>query len=249
MPNVSQQIAQGAKARDLDPAAVLAVASREGLSGKIGDGGTSFGPFQLHIGGALPAAIGALGPVKAQAWAMSPVGLNYALDHIATVAKGLKGSQAVVAIVSRFERPRDVPDEIAGADSALGDPVPASPAGTPSITPTVSAATSETMGALPAVVPQRIAALAPLSMPGFAAVKSKAPTPASPVLTPTMDVAPKVAADQFLAGLPKPGRAPKAPGGVKPKADSLKLKLPKQSVRKGRSGITPTRKQKAIEPL
>ena len=48
----------------VDPAAALAVAAQEGLSGRVGDAGTSFGPFQLHRGGALPAGRG-------RAWAES----------------------------------------------------------------------------------------------------------------------------------------------------------------------------------
>ena len=41
---------------NLDPKAVLGVASREGGIewGGVGDNGTSFGPWQLHIGGAMP---------------------------------------------------------------------------------------------------------------------------------------------------------------------------------------------------
>ena len=93
-------LAKGAKERGLDPAAVLAVASVEGgFSGAIGDKGTSFGPFQLHIGGALP-------PGKTNEWARSKAGLDYALDRIASVAKGLTGQMAVHSIVYKFERPR-----------------------------------------------------------------------------------------------------------------------------------------------
>lgn len=204
MANVSQQIAQGAKARGLDPDAVLAVASREGLSGRIGDGGTSFGPFQLHIGGALPVAIGALGAEKAQAWAMSPVGLNYALDHIASVAKGLKGSDAVVAIVSRFERPADVPSEIAGAEGALGTtPISASGQAVSAASPTAELVDATTAGS-PTATPDQIAALAPLSMPGYAAVKGIAPKAAThKAQRPVIVAGPKFASSALLAGLPK----------------------------------------------
>src|SRR5581483_9385980 len=81
------------------------------------DHGTSFGPFQLHQGGALPRGI-PLG--QAQAWAESPAGLNYALSRISSVAKGLHGAQAIQAIVSRFERPANIPGEVAGAEAAYG---------------------------------------------------------------------------------------------------------------------------------
>lgn len=85
--------------RGLDPNAVLAVANVEGgFSGSVGDSGTSYGPFQLHVGGALPAG-------KTNAWARSNAGINYALNKIAAVAKGLKGRKAITAIVTQFERP------------------------------------------------------------------------------------------------------------------------------------------------
>lgn len=105
----------------LDPQAVLAVASREGLGGGIGDQGTSFGPFQLHQGGALPSGI-----QDPQAWAWSPAGIDYALSRIQGVAGGLHGGPAVANIVSRFERPADPQAEITGALRAYGLPSPAS---------------------------------------------------------------------------------------------------------------------------
>ena len=98
----------------LDPKAVMAVAAQEGLGGGIGDQGTSFGPFQLHYGGAYPASA-PRGAQASQAWAWSPAGLGYALSRIASVAGGLHGGQAVSNIVSRFERPADIPGEIARA--------------------------------------------------------------------------------------------------------------------------------------
>lgn len=210
---MSQQIAQGAKARGLDPDAVLAVSSREGLSGKVGDGGTSFGPFQLHGGntpddattrGALPQEIWDKGATYAQQWAMSPAGINYALDHIAPVAKGLKGSQAVVAIVTRFERPKYPAPEIAGAEGALGEPVSAPAAVGGAVTSHDSSgptATGET-ASLPTA--QQIAALQPLQMPGYAAVKGIAPKVATHrSQRPTIVPGPKFASSAFLAGLPK----------------------------------------------
>lgn len=102
--------------RGLDPAAVLAVAKQEGLGGGIGDQGTSFGPWQLHVGGAFPSGVTG----NRQNWAWSPAGLNYALSRISSVAKGLHGSQAVNAIVRRFERPAAPDREVAGALAAYG---------------------------------------------------------------------------------------------------------------------------------
>jgi hypothetical protein len=103
-------IAAKAVALDLDPFAVLAVVEHEGgfSRGAPGDQGTSFGPFQLHRGGALPARVG-----DPQTWAWTPAGLDYALDRIAKVARGLQGTQAVSAIVTRFERPANPSTQVA----------------------------------------------------------------------------------------------------------------------------------------
>src|SRR5437764_120284 len=106
-------IIQGARARGLDPQAVLAVASQEGLSGRIGDSGHAYGPFQLNnAGGVITGTHPGTYDPGIQAWASSPAGINFALDHMAAVAKGLRGPQAVSAIVSRFERPANIPREI-----------------------------------------------------------------------------------------------------------------------------------------
>lgn len=123
--SVAQYLMAHARQYGLDPRAVIAVARQEGLGGGVGDHGTSFGPFQLHEGGALPRGI-PLG--RAQAWAESPAGLNYALSRIASVARGLSGSQAINAIVSRFERPTNIPGEVAGALSDYGKGAGSSPA-------------------------------------------------------------------------------------------------------------------------
>lgn len=109
---------------NLDPQAVLAIAAHEGLGGGIGDQGTSFGPFQLHQGGAYPSSA----PQSAQAaqqWAWSPAGLNYALSRIASVAGGLKGLPAISAISTRFERPANPAAEIADAARHYGLPASA----------------------------------------------------------------------------------------------------------------------------
>ncbi len=91
-----------------------------GRFGEVGDGGTSFGPFQLHVGGALP-------PGRNAAWANSAAGVLYAMQHMSTVARGLRGLPAVQAIVSRFERPAAPGPEIASAWSgyrSFGAPLP-----------------------------------------------------------------------------------------------------------------------------
>ena len=110
-----QYIIDGAKQRGLDPWAVLAVARAEGLGAGAGDHNTSFGPFQLHIGGKLPASVAQSGVQSAQQWANSPQGIDYALNGIADVAKGLSGGSAISAIVSRFEHPTNVSGEVSRA--------------------------------------------------------------------------------------------------------------------------------------
>ena len=116
------QIAAMAQARGLDPRAVLAVAGQEGLGGGIGDQGTSFGPFQLHYGGAYPSSA-PQGAAASQDWAWSPEGINYALGQMG-FARGMTGRQAVSNIVSRFERPADPGSEIKGALASYGQGMP-----------------------------------------------------------------------------------------------------------------------------
>lgn len=114
MPSEQQLITQLARKYGVDPRAALAIASVEGgFHGSVGDSGTSFGPFQLHEGGALPRG-------RNSQWANSYAGINYAMQHIASVARGLHGRRAVAAISSRFERPANVPAEIAKAMSRYG---------------------------------------------------------------------------------------------------------------------------------
>lgn len=121
MPDRTALIRAGARARGLDPAAVLAVASREGLSGGIGDGGHAFGPWQLNnAGGVITGQFKGQTPQQINQWAWSPAGINYALDRIAKVAKGLTGSQAINSIVRNFERPAAPDAEVAGAINAYG---------------------------------------------------------------------------------------------------------------------------------
>lgn len=92
----------------VDPEVALRDASGEGgvRFGAVGDHGTSFGPFQLHVGGALPRGKGA-------AWANSPAGIDYAVRGIARYARGLHGQAGVAAAVRGFERPADPAAEIA----------------------------------------------------------------------------------------------------------------------------------------
>lgn len=116
---LAQYVEKQAPHYNLDPQAVLAVADQEGASGAIGDNGSSFGPWQLHKGGAYPASA----PQSAQAanaWAWSPAGVDYALASMSKVAGGLRGPAAVTAIVTRFERPANPGAETAAALSDYG---------------------------------------------------------------------------------------------------------------------------------
>jgi hypothetical protein len=103
--------------RNLDPRAAAAVAMNEsgGRFGAVGDNGTSYGPWQLHVGGALPRG-------RTAAWANSPAGIQYALRQMASVAGGLHGQAAVAAIARRFERPANPGAEIATALSYYRSP-------------------------------------------------------------------------------------------------------------------------------
>lgn len=102
----------------LDPIAVIAIATQEGISGRIGDNGHAFGPFQLNdAGGSFPGSLMNLSAAEKNAWAWSTEGIDYALQQMSQVASGLTGSQAITAIATKFERPRAdlLPGEISGA--------------------------------------------------------------------------------------------------------------------------------------
>lgn len=92
----------------VDPFVALSVIPHEGgLPGKTGDNGTSFGPWQLHVGGELPPN------VKDPAhWANSAAGIDYALGRIGRVTQGKGGTNAIEAMVRGFERPADPAKEI-----------------------------------------------------------------------------------------------------------------------------------------
>jgi hypothetical protein len=107
---------QAAKYR-LDARAEVAVAAQEGLSGGIGDAGTSFGPWQLHEGGAYPASAPHGSPEAANKWAWSPAGVEYAESRMESVAGGKHGDAAIEAIVTGFERPAAPAAEIKAAEA------------------------------------------------------------------------------------------------------------------------------------
>lgn len=111
MASVPALIRQYSRRYGVDPRAALAVARTEGglRTGAVGDQGTSYGPFQLHVGGALPRGKGA-------AWANSAAGIEYAIRQMAAAgARGLTGRAAIEAIVRKFERPADPDSQVAKA--------------------------------------------------------------------------------------------------------------------------------------
>jgi hypothetical protein len=152
--SVAQMIAARAAQVGVDPRAALAVAGQEGLSGGIGDYGTSFGPFQLHYGGAFPSWAPRSSPQASQAWAQSPAGINYALGQIAGVARGLRGQPAVQNIVQRFERPAAPGPEAARAWASYGTTnVPAAPAAAASTPPAAAVGAPAAAGRIPVAMP------------------------------------------------------------------------------------------------
>lgn len=123
---------QQAVRRNLDAAALISVVEGEGgFNGAVGDNGTSFGPFQMHWGGAMPRQY--VGNYQAsKTFANSPAGINYALAQIGSVAAGLRGDAAIQAIVARFERPAAPAPEIAADEQRIGQPVRVGPPTRPS---------------------------------------------------------------------------------------------------------------------
>lgn len=107
-PTLISWIKLAAKQTGADPVALLATSLRESggqLNGKPGDQGTSFGPFQFHIGGAL----GNHPP----AWASTyPAVLNRAKEFARLGVRGGRGAAAV-------QRPRDPRSYAAGVDALL----------------------------------------------------------------------------------------------------------------------------------
>lgn len=118
-------IRQAAQAVGLDPEALLAIAAHEGvtLPSEIGDNLSSFGPWQLHVGGAYDQAVNAgapsgSDPAAANAWANSPAGINYAVAGISSRvgSSNRQGAAEIVAQVLNFERPQDPQAEIAASE-------------------------------------------------------------------------------------------------------------------------------------
>lgn len=118
--NAQLLAAELAKFPQLNSRAVMAVAGGEGLGGGVGDNGTSFGPFQDHVGGALPSSVAI---PNAQSWAWSPQGIDYNLRALVKAGgTNPNTAQAIASMVRNFERPANPNAEISGDLSRLGMP-------------------------------------------------------------------------------------------------------------------------------
>jgi hypothetical protein len=101
-PSPADIIRQYAPKYGLDPAAVIAYMMEEssGRWDAVGDHGTSFGPFQMHRGGALGS--------HSAGWAMSPAGLIGGMKMMAaTPIRGQQGTDALWAIYVNFGKGTD----------------------------------------------------------------------------------------------------------------------------------------------
>lgn len=111
-PGVVAAVRRYSRKYGVDPNAALAIGRVEGglrrdaRGDYMGGRHTSFGPFQLHEGGALPRG-------RSSSWAGSDAGIEYAIRQMArSGARGLRGQAAVSSIARNFERPADPNAEI-----------------------------------------------------------------------------------------------------------------------------------------
>jgi murein DD-endopeptidase MepM/ murein hydrolase activator NlpD len=113
-------VKQKAREYGLDPAAVLAVANQEGLNTDPGthwqlpgERNISFGPPSWYGNGAGADILAQHGDDAAR-WSWTPEGVDYWLSQVAKAkgTVGATGSDAINAIVTNFERPRE--DLVAG---------------------------------------------------------------------------------------------------------------------------------------
>lgn len=205
-PNLQALLAPGARARNLDLNALLAIASHEGASGRIGDGGHAFGPFQMNdAGGVLTGKLNGLTPQQKNAWAWSPQGIKFAEDSIARVAAGERGAQAVRDIATRFERPANVGAEISDALAHYGGSGPQN----------VPVRTLMSVGAAPAPSPGAAPTDNPLS--GLLGQLVGQTNQSLGLGDGTSDLAGLLANAAFGTPKPKPGKPGQGMGGLTPK--------------------------------
>lgn len=132
--NPSQIIGYWAPRLGLDPRAVKVVAGGEGglKWGAVGDGGHAFGPFQMNDAGGV--LTGRFGSSQARAaFANSEQGMVEAMRAMAKAgARGQTGLAAVSTIISKYERPANIPASIEKArqrwrDWGMGSVPPTNP--------------------------------------------------------------------------------------------------------------------------
>lgn len=227
-------IRQYAPRYGLDPRAVVAYALTQGGVhwGARGDQGTSFGPFQLHRGGALG--------THDEAWANSPQGLIAAMGMMSRAgAKGRSGPDAAAYIVGpSFGRGANPASDEAkaraaysraaaligggGSSSAPGQPFPRGNALVPQ--------TPQAVAATPVSPPGQVTGPPPQQLIGQALMKMFATRGGS--IAPALDLA-KVLDSRAQqqapqAPTPTPATAPKTAVALRPPtgaaAPSLRLK-------------------------
>jgi len=110
-----QYVNEHAPEYGLDPAAVLSAARVEGWSGRIGDGGLAYGPWQDHMTeftGRGPWYGAGRNSNTVNTWAWSSDGINQAMSEmVAAGVKGKTGLSALYAMVYGYERPQDKENE------------------------------------------------------------------------------------------------------------------------------------------
>lgn len=109
----------------LDPIAVFASAVDQGIDGVIDYNGTRYGPWDLRpaiVAPLLALSKGQPYVVAAQDWAWSNDGVSYAVIEMANKGgRGLTGHAAVDHIVTYFETPADLANEITVREATYDD--------------------------------------------------------------------------------------------------------------------------------
>jgi cell wall-associated NlpC family hydrolase len=221
---------------NVDPRAALAVAGMEGMSGRVGDGGHAFGPFQLNdAGGTITNR-----PGDHRAFAESPAGIDWAMQQIAKVAGGMHGQAAVSNIVRRFERPAAPDAEVSGALARYGGlppgvaPMPGTPGAAPGVRPGIAPnlaaiidSNNQMQGlnvpSLASMMPSQ-AAQTPLT--GSVTQPGEAP-PVSPVAGKVAQVAKTMLGTPYVWGGNTPGKALDCSSFVQQTMAKMGVKIPR----------------------
>lgn len=137
----------------LDPRAVKVVAGGEGglKWGAVGDGGYAHGPFQMNAaGGVLTNRWKTQGRQNAINFANSEAGMVEAMRAMAKAgARGQSGLQAVSTIISKYERPADIPGSIEKAKTRWKAWGMGQPGGVPPTNPRNASGAEQSMASSP----------------------------------------------------------------------------------------------------